>query len=327
MTAFLVKDEFKKRLKPIEHDVVQHALCIAMLVATGHASADELTDGWVTPLMLRRELAGWSAQRRRHVAAQLVWLRIWDIAKEGGYRFRDWDLEQPSAQSTVQQREKWKAYKRSERAAKRVENEPFLPNKFAAFTPPPETRIANDFAGDPPDVHETVHGGVQGDPLPLPPAAPRGSQIDSPTVSPAASAGHEVEKASPKKLKPPRKAGASSAHKQLVAELYAKAFADKHGTPASPPNWALVQAVVSWAQQTDDPEAAIRASLAGYFDSWVGSRMKHPLHLWAKSPASFHAEQREKASAGGIDETDPMYIIGPDGLSPFDRQFIVRRTA
>ncbi len=161
-------------------------------------------------------------------------------------------------------------------------------------------------------------------PLTQDPREEREKREDSPAESPAASAGPPETK----KLKPPKKRTESGAHKRLVAALYAEAFAERHGTPASPPNWALVQAVVSWAQQTPDPEAAIRASLAGYFASWTGTRTKHPLHLWAKSPASYFAEHKEQDAPTGTDDlSGDEYRIGPDGLSDFDRQFIVRRTA
>jgi hypothetical protein len=325
MTAFLVKDEFLKRLKPIEHDVVQHALCVAMLTATGHASADELTDGWVTPLMLKRALAAWSPQRRRHVAAQLVWLEIWDVAEGGGFQFRHWDLEQPSSQDTVAAREKWAAHKRAQRAKKASESSGFLPKKVGPFSPPPETRIANDFAACTSNVHPLVHGGVHPPSPSLPsPAAPcvrPPTTGDSPSESPAASAGPPPKP----KLKGPKKATASGTHKSLIATVYGEAFEAAHGVPASATNWATVQLIATWASRMPDPEAAIRASCAGYFESWVGKKCQHAMHHWAKNPAGYYAEQQERAPSEPV---DPFYVVdGPDGLSPFDRQFIVRRTA
>ncbi len=165
-------------------------------------------------------------------------------------------------------------------------------------------------------------------PLTQDPVEEREKKEDSPTESPAASAGPPPKKT----IKPPRKAAPGDPLKKLTADGYAEAYERVHGIPASKVNFALVQLIVSWAQKMPDPEAAIRTSLEGYFASWTGARTKHPLHLWAKAPASYAAEQREKASGGegggdSIYDTDPLYKVGPDGLSDFDRQFSVRRTA
>lgn len=338
MSTFLVRDEHGPRFRELELNIELHALANTLYIAAGHACVQDRTDGLVTDLMMRRALPAWGGRRTRRVVDALVRIGAWREAGKGRYQFAHWDLEQQSAAQEEARREKWAADKRRQRAAHLEQSGVRrIPGSKQAFDPPSkaefqvseedlfgrnETENINGFAETTPNVHQDVHPGVHHDPSPSPAAAPCGTRDASPAEKPATSAGTPPAK----KLKPPKKATESSAHKQLVATLYAEAFLARYASPASPPNWALVQAIVSWAQQTPDPEAAIRASLAGYFDSWVGQRMKHPLHLWAKSPASFHAEHSEK-NAGELEE-DPFYRIDPkDGLSPFDRQFIVRRTA
>ncbi len=332
MSCFCLRDETRDRFADLRSEPRVYAEAFTLYGLCGQAAARLMSDGFVSKVDIASECAFMSPLQRKRATAALVRIGVWEAVGEG-YQFTHWAGEQMSAEKERSRRDAWKERKARQRERERERrgfpsHSASIPSaRIDAHSATQKPQNVNGFRKTTPDVTRDVTAGVTPPPLPLPlplpPAAPYGS--GSPSESPAASAGADPKPKPKPKPKPPKKAGESNVHKRLVAEVYAEAFERAHQCPPGAPNWALVQAIASWAARMPDPEAAIRGSCRGYFGSWVGGRTQHAMHVWAKNPAGFYAEHVERDT--GAEATDPQFVVGPDGLSDFDRQFIVRRTA
>jgi hypothetical protein len=106
MTWFKVDDSLHSHPKAMAAGLAPMGL---WLIAGSWSNAN-LTDGFVPDYMLPRFADGTSEH-----AEKLVAVGLWRRAK-GGYRFHDWHEYQPTRESRIQEREKWRDKKAKQRA-------------------------------------------------------------------------------------------------------------------------------------------------------------------------------------------------------------------
>lgn len=140
MTFFQIADEYERDFEPLEQDDFEGCVyASALFVQMGHMCARQMTDGRMTPAMLKKRLSLWPDDRREQAIAHLVELGQWRQT-ETGYEFVDWDLTQyTKAQET---RRRALAAERQRQRRRRLA-EAALPNEVSGVHQLPLAEVAS----------------------------------------------------------------------------------------------------------------------------------------------------------------------------------------
>jgi hypothetical protein len=138
VTFFQIADEYERDFEPLEQDDFEGCVyASALFVQMGHMCARQMTDGRMTPAMLKKRLSLWPDDRREQAIAHLVELGQWRQT-ETGYEFVDWDLTQyTKAQET---RRRALAAERQRQRRRRLA-EAALPNEVSGVHSIPASRV------------------------------------------------------------------------------------------------------------------------------------------------------------------------------------------
>jgi hypothetical protein len=153
MTWFKVDDSFCDHPKVEQLLDGEHAAAsIAIWTLAGSWCAKQLTDGWISAAKVRRlGIADADA-----AANELVRVGLWFV-EDDGYRFKDWDVYQPTREKILAERERKAKNQRDSRASRSVTDETVTTELPAHVT----GDSVGDATGDEPVSH---HGPTRPDP-------------------------------------------------------------------------------------------------------------------------------------------------------------------
>lgn len=139
MTFFQIADEYERDFEELELENIEDCAWATLLyVQLGHLSAKRMTDGLVSPAMLRKRTAAWAPGTVDEALASLERLGKVTRTADGGVQFVDWDLTQFTREQETRRRAHAAERQRRRRAK--------LAEEAAARPPEPshETIAEND---------------------------------------------------------------------------------------------------------------------------------------------------------------------------------------
>ena len=323
MTFFQIADEYERDFEPLEQDDFEGCVyASALFMQMGHMCARQMTDGRMTPAMLKKRLSLWPDDRREQAIAHLVKLGQWRQT-ETGYEFVDWDLTQYTREQETRRRAL--AAERQRQRRRRLA-EAALPNEVSGVhqlplivpepsrvTAPASRSVSRTRAAKPakPRTKPLKKTGMSRvtsrSPLPLSDLKETTSLGNAAPSAPLPTVGCLAEAAE----KRAKKASPFHERREELAALFDVLYTAKYAGCRSFPKRQDVWSTVTKAYQLPDgalntsaAEQSIRAFLAAPW--WVGEgRPGHSFDGWAKHHERYDSVHRATVAADYAREVLP----------------------